>query len=61
MRRRWTVAVIVALIAIGAGVGYAQQIFSGFYGYTPPRYPTANSFKGAFNMCRLQFTSNRRE
>jgi hypothetical protein len=61
MRRRWTVAVVVAFVAIGAGMGHAQQIFSGYYGYTPPRYPTANSFKGAFNMCRLQFTSNRRE
>jgi hypothetical protein len=61
MRRRWTIAVVVAFVAIGAAVGYAQQIFSGYYGYTPPRYPTANSFKGAFNMCRLQFTSNRRE
>ena len=61
MRRRWTVVVVVALLAISAGLGHAQQIFSGYYGYTPPRYPTANSFKGAFNMCRLQFTSNRRE
>jgi len=44
-----------------AGVAYAQQIFSGYYGYTPPRFPTANSFKGAFNFCRGMFTSNRRE
>src|SRR5689334_432819 len=61
MRRRSTIAVVVAFVAMCAAVGYAQQIFSGYYGYTPPRYPTANSFKGAFNMCRLQFTSNRRE
>jgi hypothetical protein len=61
MRRRSAVAVVVAVLALGAGIGYAQQIFSGYYGYTPPRYPTANSFKGAFNMCRVQFTSNRRE
>src|SRR3954462_5336987 len=61
MRRRWTGAVVIALIAIGAGVGSAQQIFSGYYGYTPPRFPTASSFKGAFNMCRVMFTSNRRE
>ncbi len=65
MRRRSAVAIVVALLAIGvgaaAGVAYAQQIFSGYYGYTPPRFPTANSFKGAFNMCRVMFTSNRRE
>src|SRR6185295_10417621 len=65
MHRRSAVAVVVVLVAAGigavAGLAYAQQIFSGYYGYTPPRYPTANSFKGAFNMCRVQFTSNRRE
>jgi len=61
MRRMWAVAVVVAVLAIGAGAGYAQQIFAGYYGYTPPRYPTANSFKGAFNFCRLMFQSNRRE
>src|SRR5215216_3086427 len=61
MRRRWTVAVIVGLIVAAAAIGYAQQIVSGYYGYTPPRWPTANTFKGAFNMCRVMFTSNRRE
>src|SRR6267378_8039790 len=65
MHRRSAVAVVVALVALGigaaAGIAYAQQIFSGYYGYTPPRFPTANSFKGAFNMCRVMFTSNRRE
>ena len=50
----------IALVAIGAGASYAQ-IFAGYYGYTPPRFPTANSFKGAFNHCRIMFTSNRRE
>src|SRR6185295_8905504 len=61
MHRRSAVAVVVAVLAIGAGVGYAQQIFSGFYGYTPPRFAKADSFKGAFNFCRVMFTSNRRE
>jgi hypothetical protein len=27
----------------------------------PPRYPTATSFDGAFNFCRLMYTSDRRE
>jgi hypothetical protein len=62
MARRSAVAIVVALLSVGIGSAlYAQQIFSGYYGYTPPRFPTANSFKGAFNMCRVMFTSNRRE
>jgi hypothetical protein len=27
----------------------------------PPRYPTATSFDGGFNFCRLMYTSDRRE
>jgi hypothetical protein len=69
MRRRSAVAIVVAFLALAigsvmggaAGVAYAQQIFSGYYGYTPPRFPNANSFKGSFNFCRGMFTSNRRE
>ena len=56
-----SLAVLVGILAIGVGVGHAQRIFSGYYGSTPPRFPTANSFKGAFNFCRVMFTSNRRE
>ena len=59
-RLSWAIAIAVTLVALGAGLGYAQ-IFAGYYGYTPPRFPTANSFKGAFNHCRIMFTSNRRE
>src|SRR5215208_71611 len=61
MRRRWTVAVMVGLLAAAGAAAYAQQIFSGYYGYTPPRFPTADTFQGAFNFCRVMFTSNRRE
>jgi hypothetical protein len=60
MRRRGVVAVVLAL-ALGVGISHAQQIFSGYYGYTPPRFATEASFKGAFNFCRAMFTSNRRE
>jgi Domain of unknown function (DUF4159) len=52
--------VIGALLA-GVLVCYAQQIWSGGYGYTPPRFPTPTSFTGSFNFCRLMFNSNRRE
>ena len=59
MRRTSMFVIVVALIDLRRWASrYAQQIFSGFYGYTPPRWPTANTFKGAFNMCRVMFTSN---
>ena len=54
-------AALIGMIAVGLGVGYAQQIFSGYYGYTPPKFATAHTFKGAFNFCRAMFSSNRRE
>src|SRR3977135_3010544 len=57
----WAIAVVIGLLAIGVGIGSAQQIFSGYYGSTPPKFPTATTFKGAFNFCRAMFTSNRRE
>ena len=54
-------AALVAALAVTAGIGYGQQIFSGYYGSTPPRFPAPTSFRGAFNFCRVMFTSNRRE
>jgi hypothetical protein len=53
-------AVLVAVLA-AATVANAQRIFGGFYGSTPPRFPTVNTFRGEFNFCRAIFTSNRRE
>jgi hypothetical protein len=53
--------VVVAVLGVGVGAGYAQRIFAGFYGTTPPRWPTANSFQGSFTFCRVMFSSNRRE
>lgn len=62
MRRRRVYALaILALLALGAGTSDAQRIFAGFYGTTPPRWPTADSFQGSFTFCRAMFTSNRRE
>ena len=57
----WTTVLLVAVLALGAGIGHAQQIFRGFYGTTPPRFPTVNSFPGTFTFCRIMFSSNRRE
>src|SRR6478752_8062296 len=61
-RRRVTVALVVAVAAGALAVAHAQQrIWSGFYGYTPPKFPTSASYDGSFNFCRALFTSDRRE
>ena len=39
----------------------AQFIWGGYYGRTPPRFPTETSFHGGFNFCRVMFQSSRRE
>lgn len=54
-------ATLIGILAVGVSIGHAQRIFGGFYGTTPPRFPTAASFKGGFNFCRVMFSSNRRE
>lgn len=60
--RPWaTAAVTAALVVFCAAGGLAQRIWYGGYGYTPPRFPTTQSFKGGFNFCRAMFESNRRE
>jgi hypothetical protein len=56
-----TAAVAAATIVACASTGFAQRIWYGGYGYTPPRFPTADSFKGSFNFCRAMFESDRRE
>jgi hypothetical protein len=56
----WALAVAV-LFGMTGRATYAQRIFAGFYGWTPPRFPTDQSFKGSFTFCRVMFTSNRRE
>jgi hypothetical protein len=56
-----TLALTAAIIALGATAGLAQRIWFGGYGYTPPRFPTNQSFQGSFNFCRAMFRSDRRE
>ena len=61
-RRVTTLAVVIAVAAGALAVTYAQQrIWSGFYGNTPPKFPTSTSYDGSFNFCRAMFTSDRRE
>lgn len=61
--------IAAAAAAIGASTLFAQDPFRGqdlwrgygFFRGIPPRFPTRDSFDGAFNFCRLMFDSDRRE
>jgi hypothetical protein len=57
----WTVAGILAVVGASITAVHAQRIWSGYYGRTPPKFPTAATFEGSFHFCRVMFTSNRRE
>lgn len=61
VRRRVTaIGITLTLLCIAATA--AAQIWAGGYGgRTPPRFPTATSFGGGFNFCRVMFTSDHRE
>ena len=61
--RRLAPAIICVIGIAGAGVAgaYAQQIWRGGYGTTPPKFPTPTTFGGSFNFCRVMFSSDRRE
>jgi len=58
-RLPWILLGTLGAIAIGATA--AAQIWAGGYGRTPPRFPTATTFSGGFNFCRVMFQSDRRE
>jgi uncharacterized protein DUF4159 len=60
-RLAWTLAAIAGVLGGAVAVVHAQQIWSGFYGRTPPKFPTATTFDGNFHFCRAMFTSDRRE
>jgi len=58
----WAVLGVIGVITVGITTGYAQQIWAGGYGgRTPPRFPTATTFAGSFNFCRVMFQSDHRE
>lgn len=59
-----TITALLTAVTLSMAVGYAQQpqIWRGGYGnFEPPKLATKDTFKGAFNHCRLMFDSNRRE
>ena len=58
----WTLIGVLGVIGAGITMAHAQQIWAGGYGgRTPPRFPTATTFDGSFNFCRVMFRSDRRE
>ncbi len=65
MARLLRITVFGVLLAATAAAATEEQWerFRGWGGRSryPPRYPTAPSFDGAFNFCRLVSTSDRRE
>lgn len=52
---------VLAVVAGGVSAAHAQRIWAGYYGRTPPKFPTAASYDGSFNFCRALFQSDRRE
>src|SRR4051794_19731906 len=57
----WRMAGVIAIIAAAVTAVEAQRIWSGFYGRTPPKFSTPDTFEGSFHFCRVLFTSDRRE
>ena len=63
-RGRLLAGTFVALMgALGVSMTglHAQRIWGGFYGRTPPKFPTPTTFDGNFHFCRILFNSDRRE
>ena len=60
-RRVSTLAVILLIVGASITVVHAQRIWSGYYGRTPPRFPTRETFEGSFHFCRVMFSSDHRE
>ena len=60
-RLAWTLAAVIGVVGAAATAVHAQRIWAGFYGRTPPKFPTATTFDGSFHFCRVMFTSDRRE
>jgi uncharacterized protein DUF4159 len=57
----WTLAAIIGVLGGTITAVHAQRIWAGFYGRTPPKFPTATTFDGNFHFCRVMFTSDHRE
>ena len=61
MAKRAVTGLAVVVLLLATGVAAQQDFFRGFGRRVAPRFPTADSFDGAFNFCRGMFYSDRRE
>jgi hypothetical protein len=57
----WTLAATIGVVGATVTAVYAQRIWAGYYGRTPPKFPTATTFDGNFHLCRVMFASDHRE
>jgi hypothetical protein len=53
----WSAVGVMAIVGGSVAVSYAQQIWFGGYGSTPPKFPTKDTFTGSFTFCRALFNS----
>ena len=60
-RWMWTAAGVVAIAGASITAVHGQRLWSGYYGRTPPKFATPETFEGSFHFCRVMFTSDRRE
>ena len=60
-RWMWRAAGVLAIVGATITAVHAQRVWSGFYGRTPPKFPTKETFEGSFHFCRVMFSSDRRE
>jgi hypothetical protein len=63
LRRRPIVLALALAVMLAAATASYAQFGRGRFGWfrVPPRFPTADSFDGTFNFCRLMYESVRRE
>jgi len=61
MRAKRRLPWVLTGLGVMAGVAHAQVWRGGFGFYATPKHPTATTFAGAFNHCRLMFSSDHRE
>ena len=52
---------LLVMVLAGVSAVQAQRIWGGYYGRTPPKFPSPTTFEGSFHFCRILFTSDRRE
>jgi hypothetical protein len=57
----WRLAGVLGIVGASITAVQAQRLWSGYYGRTPPKFATPETFEGSFHFCRVMFTSDRRE